>query len=63
MVSSSQSVDVVVVGAGLSRLQAALDVQKAGLTCVLLEARARVSDKTLSKPLASWKGVIDIGAA
>ncbi|KUJ23819.1 putative flavin-containing amine oxidase [Mollisia scopiformis] len=56
-------VDVVVVGAGLSGLQAALDIQKAGLSCAILEARDRVGGKTLSRPLASGKGVVDIGAA
>ncbi|KAE8446359.1 hypothetical protein EG329_012108 [Mollisiaceae sp. DMI_Dod_QoI] len=65
-ISSSQEVksaDVVIVGAGLSGLQAALDVQKAGLSCIVLEARDRVGGKTLSRPLASGKGVVDIGAA
>jgi monoamine oxidase len=57
------SVDVVVVGAGLSGLQAALSAQKAGLKCVVLEARDRVGGKTLSQPLASGKGVVDLGAA
>jgi monoamine oxidase len=57
------SVDVVIVGAGLSGLQAALDVQKAGLSYVVLEARDRVGGKTLSHPLASGKGVVDLGAA
>jgi monoamine oxidase len=60
---SYESVDVVVVGAGLSGLQAALDVQKSGLSCVILEARDRVGGKTLSQPLASGKGVVDLGAA
>lgn len=60
---SLDSVDVVVVGAGLSGLQAALGVQKAGLSCVILEARDRVGGKTISQPLASGKGVVDLGAA
>jgi len=55
--------DVVVVGAGLSGLQAALGVQKAGFSCVLLEARDRVGGKTLSQPLASGKEMVDLGAA
>ncbi|CZR67640.1 related to amine oxidase [Phialocephala subalpina] len=62
-VHSFDSVDVVVVGAGLSGLQAALDVQKAGLSCIVLEARDQVGGKTLSQPLASGKGVVDLGAA
>lgn len=57
------SVDVVIVGAGLIGLQAALDVRKAGLSYVVLEARDRVGRKTLSQRLASGKGVVDLGAA
>lgn len=58
-----KTVDVVIVGAGLSGLQAALDIQKAGLSFAILEARDRVGGKTLARPLASGKGVVDIGAA
>jgi monoamine oxidase len=53
----------VVVGAGLSGLQVALDVLKSNLSCVVLEARDRVGDKTLSRRLATGEGVFDIGAA
>lgn len=56
-------VDVVVVGGGLSGLSAAFDVQKAGYTCVVLEARDRVGGKTWSQPSANGKGVVDMGAA
>lgn len=55
--------DVVVVGAGLSGLQAAYSVQQAGLSVVVLEARDRVGGKTWSVPLASGRGVADLGAA
>lgn len=55
--------DVIVVGAGLSGLQAAYNIQKAGFSCVILEARNRVGGKTWSVPLASGKGCVDIGAA
>jgi monoamine oxidase len=58
-----RNVDVVVVGAGLSGLTAALDIQKAGFTAAVLEARDRVGGKTLSKSLASGKGYVDVGAA
>ncbi|KAF4304022.1 Flavin-containing amine oxidase [Botryosphaeria dothidea] len=55
--------DVIVVGAGLSGLQAAWDVQKAGCTVVVLEARNRVGGKTYSALLASGRGCVELGAA
>lgn len=55
--------DVVVVGAGLSGLQAALDVQKTGLSCVVLEARDRVGGKTWSIEHAGKGAGVDVGAA
>jgi monoamine oxidase len=58
-----KNVDVVIVGAGLSGLSAALDVQKAGLTVAVLEARDCVGGKTLSKGLTSGNGHVDVGAA
>lgn len=53
--------DVVVVGAGLSGLQAAYDLQKAGLKTIVLEARDRVGGKTWTVPTADGKGAIDLG--
>lgn len=55
--------DVAVIGAGLSGLQAAYSVQQAGLSVVVIEARDRVGGKTWSVPLASGRGVADLGAA
>ncbi|KAK0642675.1 putative flavin-containing monoamine oxidase A [Lasiodiplodia hormozganensis] len=55
--------DVVVVGAGLSGLQAAYSAQKAGLSVVVVEARDRVGGKVWSVPLASKRGCADLGAA
>lgn len=54
--------DVVVVGAGLSGLQAASDIQQAGLSCVVLEARDRVGGKTWTREARNGKPV-DVGAA
>ncbi|KIX08471.1 uncharacterized protein Z518_03127 [Rhinocladiella mackenziei CBS 650.93] len=55
--------DVVVVGAGLSGLQAATDIQKAGLSCVVLEAKDRVGGKTQTVQVNNGTGVLDVGAA
>lgn len=55
--------DVVVVGAGLSGLQAATDIQKAGYTCAVVEAKDRVGGKTFSVPVEHSNGVLDLGAA
>ncbi|OKL56193.1 hypothetical protein UA08_08447 [Talaromyces atroroseus] len=57
------TVDVVVVGGGLSGLQAGYDCQNAGLSTLVLEARDRVGGKTWSLPGAKGKGMIELGAA
>lgn len=57
----SEKVDVVVVGAGLSGLQAAVDMQKAGLSVKVLEARDRVGGKALSMSVQG--SICDVGAA
>jgi monoamine oxidase len=56
-------VDVAVVGAGLSGLQAALDLQLAGRSVIVLEARDRVGGKTYSVQRQDGKGVQEVGAA
>lgn len=59
-----KQVDVLVVGAGLSGLRAALKVQAAGYSCAVVEAIDRVGGKTLSVPSNPGNpGVNDIGAA
>lgn len=55
--------DVVVVGAGLSGLQAASDLQKAGYSCAVVEAKDRVGGKTLTTTVEHGSGVLDLGAA
>lgn len=57
------SFDVAIIGAGLSGLQAALDIQKSGRSCVILEARNRVGGKTLSTPRPDGKGLQELGPA
>lgn len=55
--------DVAIVGAGLAGLSAAHEVLRAGLSCVVLEARDRVGGKTWSSPLAGGQGIAEMGAA
>ncbi|KZL85935.1 flavin-containing amine [Colletotrichum incanum] len=61
--TAPQSVDVVIVGAGLSGLRAATELHKHGLSYVVLEAMDRVGGKTLTMPASSQGGVVDVGAA
>jgi monoamine oxidase len=56
-------VDVVVVGAGLSGLKAAYDVQRAGYSCVVVESRERVGGKTWSVDPMGQEKFVDVGAA
>lgn len=55
--------DVVVVGAGFSGLQAAYSAQQAGLSVAVVEARDRVGGKSWTVPLSNGRGFADMGAA
>ena len=62
--TTPKQADVIVVGAGLSGLRAALEVQATGLSCIVVEAIDRVGGKTLTVPSKqSGPGVNDIGGA
>ncbi|KAF5010055.1 hypothetical protein FDECE_3773 [Fusarium decemcellulare] len=56
-------IDIVIVGAGLSGLQAALDLHQAGRPFLVLEARDRVGGKTHSVDRPDGKGRQELGAA
>jgi monoamine oxidase len=53
--------DVVVVGAGFSGIQAATDVHRAGLTCLVVEAQDRIGGKSFTKQLSSGRGHVELG--
>ena len=55
--------DVVVIGAGLAGLTAARDLQAAGLSVKVIEARSRIGGKTWTVPISSGRGCVDMGAA
>ncbi|KAF9698547.1 hypothetical protein EKO04_003913 [Ascochyta lentis] len=57
----TESVDVVVVGAGLSGLTAARDLLNGGKTVLVLEARDRVGGKVFNQPLSNG-GITEVGA-
>lgn len=58
----ASSADVVVVGGGFSGVQAAWDLQRAGLSCMLLEAKHRIGGRSHSQKLKSGPGVVELGA-
>ncbi|MGZ4218375.1 MAG: flavin monoamine oxidase family protein [Solirubrobacteraceae bacterium] len=53
----TRRVDVVVVGAGLAGLTAATDLDRAGHTVAVLEARDRVGGRTLNHPVGHGKEI------
>ena len=58
--ASAASVDVVVIGAGLSGLIAARELVKKGKTVALLEAKSAIGGRMVNKKVAG-DGVIDLG--
>ncbi|KAH6721126.1 hypothetical protein BKA61DRAFT_699537 [Leptodontidium sp. MPI-SDFR-AT-0119] len=59
-----EEVDIAIVGAGLSGLQAAVDLQKAGLKTVVFESMDRPGGKTLSvSSVLKSANKVDLGAA
>src|SRR5918998_583274 len=56
----TREADAVVVGAGLAGLTAARDLDAAGVSVVVLEARDRVGGRTLNEPIGGGK-VVEVG--
>ncbi|KAL4926788.1 flavin monoamine oxidase family protein [Aspergillus undulatus] len=61
---ASPNVQVIIVGAGLSGLRAAKELQDAGISYLVLEAMDRVGGRTLSMPTKeNGQAPVDLGAA
>jgi monoamine oxidase len=60
MANTTLNVDVAIIGAGFSGLQAALSIVAAGLSCVLIEAYDRIGGKGHTVSLNSVDGVTEM---
>jgi monoamine oxidase len=59
-VTDVREVDVAIVGAGLAGLVAARDLQAAGVSALVVEARERVGGRVLNEPIGDGK-VVEVG--
>lgn len=59
--TSTLNVDVAVIGAGLSGLQAARSLHETGLSYAVIDASDRVGGKVFSQNLSSIDGVVEMG--
>lgn len=57
-----RSVDVIVLGGGVSGLAAAGDLARAGLKVLLLEARERFGGRILTRRIRGWNRPVEVGA-
>ncbi|KAH7383950.1 hypothetical protein BKA66DRAFT_441451 [Pyrenochaeta sp. MPI-SDFR-AT-0127] len=53
--------EVAVIGAGFSGLQAALSLRESGISFMLIEAHHRVGGKSLTTPLTTIDGIVEMG--
>lgn len=56
------SVDVIIVGGGYSGLMSAYDLQRAGFTTLVLEAKDKIGGRSRSITRQSGPGIIELGA-
>lgn len=63
LVAMSDIYDTIIIGAGLSGLQAALSLHTANRSILILEARSRIGGKTNSIERPDGRGIQELGAA
>jgi monoamine oxidase len=60
--SDAKEIDVVVIGGGFSGCMAAYDVQQAGHSVMLCEAKHRIGGQSSTQKLRSGPGLVELGA-